>query len=461
MLNSKDSLENKFLENIANYHLCQSGTKVLISVSGGPDSICLLELFSLFHEKLQIGIVAFHLNHKLRGEEANQDALFVKNICQKKKIQFILEEVEIEKFCQENKLSVQDGARKVRYQLLRETANEVGAERIALGHNLDDLAETILINILRGTGLTGLVSLKPKRGIIIRPLLNVERTEIESYLQEQKIGYRFDSSNIERKYKRNYIRQEVVPKLIELNPSFLKNCWRLFEVLAQEEELLSKQAKCELEKQGNFDGDYLFISVEVLKVLEKPIFNRVIREAIRKVKGDLMGVELKHILLIRELVELENGASLNLPGEIIVFKKYDQIGFGPFEEPFSEIKPIKLNCPGENYIQEFDLQIECQKVSRQEIKYGDPQIAYLDFNKVNIPLYIRNRLPGDRFIPLGMEGTKKIQDLFVDLKIPKHQRDMIPIITDKNDIVWVVGLRVSEKVKIEEGTKDILKIECR
>ncbi len=458
LLISKTGIEKTFLHNLESRIQISKGQNILISVSGGPDSVCLLELFDRLKEILSLKLAVFHLNHKLRGRDSEEDAKFVEKLCQNKGIRFFGKEVQVDEYCRNNNLSIQEGARKIRYKLLRETGTEFKADSIALGHNLNDLAETILLNIIRGSGRSGLVSIQLKRGIFIRPLLNIKRSEIEDFLKSNNIQYRTDATNVSEKYRRNLLRLEIIPKLIELNPKFLDNCWTMNQILSDEDSYLDNLAEKTVSQILSIDEDFILLPIEKLRKLEKPIFFRVIRRAIERVRGDIQSIEFKHLDMIDELVRADKNSLRQLPHGLIVLQEYGDLVIGSEEFYKFKILPAAIKCPGDTYLDELGAVFKCSKAKKGEVDFTNPKTAFLDWNKIKFPLIVRNRIPGDRFEPFGMKGTKKIQDFLVDLKVPGRKRDRIPIVSDKDRIVWVVGLRINERVKINSRTKDILKI---
>ncbi|MEW6619462.1 MAG: tRNA lysidine(34) synthetase TilS [bacterium] len=441
---------------IIQYHMLDEEDKVVIGISGGPDSVALSHILSRLQKKYKLTLYLAHLNHLLR-KEAKQEALFVKEIAKSLKLPIVTAEIDILQDTSKN-FSIQQKARKVRYEFLIQTAKTLNANKIVLAHHHDDNFETKLMWLIRGCGATGIKGIPPVRKIdeqlyIIRPLIKITKQEIIDYLKSHNLSFKTDTSNLKTDYLRNKIRLKLLPKLQEYNPKIkevLDKLFTLWEIDDEYLEFLSKEEKNKVLSGKNK------VDLKKFSCLHQSIQSRILRQMIEEVKGDLQGITFKHIEAILNLIK--NGpaqGSLNLPLNINIQREYDTLTIyhGDRVEEKGEEKYLKV--PGITVID--GLKIETQLI--QKISLSTDLSTYLDYDKVQLPLLLRHRKKGDRFHPYGMVGSKKIKDFFMDLKIPKTKRDKIYLLEDKEGIISIIGLnRIDERVKITDLTKNILMI---
>ena len=447
----------KVISTINKYKMLEKGDKVVIGVSGGPDSVTLLLILNKIKKEYNLSLHIVHINYHLRGKESNLEEEFVRNLAEKLKIPITVREVNTKEVV--GKSSIQEFAREFRYKVYEEIAKEIKANKIALGHNLDDNIETIIMRFIRGSGLSGLCGIPYVRDLstelkIIRPLMDCTRKGIENYLKKLKIKPCMDSSNLKTFYLRNKIRLKLIPLIEkEYNRKFKENLFKLSEVLNNENDYLSKEV-FNLNKRLVKRTEYgLEIKVKDLTKFHPAIIFRMLREILKDIRGDLFGIEYKHIKNIVNIISNKTKRT-ELPGKIIVEKYKDSLVFRKKIKKY--IINTILKVDGLTRVNNL---LFSSKIIYNIPKFKDLNSAYLDIDKINLPIIIRGRKLGDRFIPFGMKGTKKLQDFFIDEKVPAYKRDEVPILVDSKDrILWVAGFRIDDRFKINKDTKRILHI---
>lgn len=473
-------LEEKVLQTIKKFDMLSFNNRVLIGVSGGPDSVTLLNVLLSFKKRYNLSFFIAHFNHMLRGKESDEDVNFVKNLAQELGLTFEVKSCNLIKIARKERLTLEEAARKYRYKFYLETTKKFKANKIALGHNADDQVETILMRFLRGSGLEGLMGIPPVRGKIIRPLIDCSREEIEEYCKENKIRYRLDSSNKEVVYFRNKIRLELLPLLSKGYNKNVKDIMLRLRIiisevsvyLNQETELLFK----EIVKQEN--PEMVIIDLKKFTSLPLVLKRRIIRKSIEVVKGNLYSISFAHNNEILKLAEYQLGEKeIHLPDNLMVKKIYNKIII--YKKRISKDKTEEIPTPweydilipGKTEIKSLGIKVEIKILDSADIKPSlyftrkkskGEFLEFIDYNKVKLPLKLRNRRSGDRFYPLKMKGIKKVKDFFIDNKIPKGHRDLIPILVDSQDkIIWIMGMRLDNRVKINSGTKKVLYLKTK
>lgn len=446
----------------------------MVAVSGGMDSITALYVIYDLCPLLKIPMpVVAHVNHKLRGAESDRDQEFVKKIAQDLGLEFATKSFNIRELANDEKRSIQETARKYRLKFLEDTAVKLGCSRIVTGHNADDLAETVLMWITRGSGLKGASGILPRRGKFIRPLLCCSRREIAFFAEKKGLIHVEDSSNMKMDYVRNIIRKEVLPLLeTKCYSSARKNLVR-FAILAKNDlDYLEKAAEEKtMQLAGPFgDNKEVSIDVDMLTGLHPSIQSRVIRNMIRHVVGNLDNVSQFHIDKIMELCEQKEGGRrrLSIPSGYEAIKTYYRLLVRPtLKVDNTGVKKdgeFLVNYPGTTTMDELGLRIDVNLLpggtAVEKYHFDDPYITFINADKVNLPLKVRLPKQGDTFIPLGSTGTKKLSDFFIDNKIPSDERWNIPILTDEQDIIWVVGRRINERYRINFTCKNVLMIKA-
>ncbi|MZH46442.1 MAG: tRNA lysidine(34) synthetase TilS [Nitrospinae bacterium] len=455
-----------FLNNVkvAISELIAPGDRVLVAVSGGADSVALLFLLEQFSKELGYELYVAHLNHLARGKESDEDADFVVRLAEKLSLPIIVDKIDAAEKKTFLKTSFQESARILRYQFLEKTLMSIKGNKIALGHTADDRVETVLMNLLRGAGIKGLVGIPEVRGNVIRPLLSFNRADLEMFLEERKLVYRIDSTNKETKYLRNKIRHELIPYLKTFNREISGNLLSMSEI-AHEEDLWMSEKTHELYNQlvTSQNGG---LCIEVAKFENQPLAmkRRLVREVFYRLKGNFREITAFHVKQVLDLFALPKvGSSIMLPGSVRVVCGYEMMCFSKTDvsqPPEIDKQARKLKIPGVTSLAQIRLQLHARFVNPPLPESIDQKQAYLDYDRTGELIQVRFFQPGDRFIPLGMQGHKKVKSYFIDQKVPREERPFIPILTNAdNDIIWVYGERISDPFRAAENTKKVLLIE--
>ncbi len=459
------------LEKVRNFildnRLISKGDTVIVAVSGGPDSLCLLHLLYRMSAEFDLKLVTAHLNHCLRPE-AEQEAKAVEKISSEWSLPFETRAVDIRRFKKEHGVSEEEAGRLARYRFLFEMAGKYGASRIALGHQLDDQAETVLLNIIRGTGVDGLAGILPLRtwrGIkLVRPLLCLTRSEIESYCQSNALHPSIDSSNLETDYTRNKLRLELIPRLeSQFNPRIREALSRLASLAAADRSFLQGLAKEKLAKIARSGRKHIVLMRNELLSLSPALKSRVVRLALKRLVS-LKKIDSRHIDQVLILAETgTTGQSISLPGGIAVRLEYDRLVLlGEAGREPAALEAVPLNVPGTTCLPGGTV-IKAKIIDRKNLKWApSPFRAYLDYDSIPLgTLTVRSRRPGDRFHPHGASGRKKLKDFFIDRKVPSYRRDSVPLVTVGDEILWVAGLRIAHPYRVTEKTERVLQLEYR
>jgi tRNA(Ile)-lysidine synthase len=456
------SLENRFRSAFARLAQTHQSEGLIVAFSGGADSTALLYLCLLLTEDLGLEITAAHLDHGLRGIEAERDREAAEARAGDLNLPFVWEKVDCRKLAAVRALSLEEAAREARYDFLERVRINSGARYITTGHTADDNAEAILFNMIRGTGPAGLAGIPPIReGRILRPLLIFWKKDLVRYLKARGLTWVEDSTNTDLDYSRNRIRHSLLPQMEKhFNPAVKAALNRTAEIIRDEEsawQVYLERLKPKVSWTLGPDSVTMRISsLNGLHVAEK---RRLIREGFRYIKGQPRALESGHVEAILNLLTGEKGRGLDLPGRNRAWTKDDFLFIGISLEEHETSFEYSLPLPGLVYIEEIGSGIESE-IDRdpKDInprKLG-PDMAVLDFDLIEPPLIVRNLRPGDRFQPLGLKGTKKLHDFFIDAKVPASERREIPLVLDRKGIIWLVGLRVSERTRFSAGTKTAL-----
>lgn len=451
---------------ILKYGMLSLNDKIVVALSGGPDSVALLHILHSLSTDYSLTLYAAHLNHLLRGREAEEDAYFVRELAKKLKVEIRTEEADVKREAKEKGLSLQEAARRVRYDFLKRMAREVGASKVALGHQLDDQVETIFLRLIRGTGAEGFRGIPPKRELddkitIIRPLIDISCQQIREYLKEKAVSFRTDSSNLCEDYLRNKVRLALLPLLCQLNPGFRERLIRTAKLWQADDEYLCAITEEKFCQAILKDEERIVLDLKGLKGLRTPILSRILREAVKKARGDLRGITFPHIQAILRLIrEGPSQGKVDLPEGLVVEREYERLRIGIRNQESGIRFKYKIEVPETVEIREAGVKIQAKMAAGGEVEFAS-NIAYFDLDKIKPPLIIRSRKEGDKFCPFGFAGTKKIKDLFIDLKIPARQRDRIPLLVDREGILWVVGYRRSNRAKVDSQIKRILEVKIK
>ncbi|MFH1361388.1 MAG: tRNA lysidine(34) synthetase TilS [bacterium] len=454
-------INKKFISTIKEYDMIKPLDKVLVTVSGGADSIAMLHLLVAFSDELKITLHVAHLNHMLRGKEAELDTRFVQGLAQGLKLPITVESFDVQAYANEEKLGLEDAARRVRYAFFDRIANQVGATKIAVAHTADDNVETFLMRLLRGTGIRGLCGIPSVRGKIIRPLIRCWKREVEDYVGGQKLVPRRDHTNYESKYLRNRVRLKLIPQLKVYNLNVREIILQTILLLTEDRNYLEGVAEKNLASAYlSFKDGLLRLDLTKIRGLEPSICGHLLRRAIEKVKGNLENLSFQHIQDIMKKLADSEGWELHLPDGILVVGKRKEL-----EISRQGTTPIKnqyyfysFSVPGEVFIKELGKTLRAS-FARQRDESEGPMIAFVDAASLGKNIIVRSKEAGDRFVPLGLVGSKKLQDFFVDQKIAKDERDQIPIVESGGKIIWVAGYRLDDRAKLADSSTKIVKLE--
>ena len=418
--------------------LFKNGDVVGVALSGGKDSMCLLDMLLKNASNLGITVKAVNVDHSIRGIESENDSNFVKNYCQSLNVPLYFKKVDAVAFSKENGYSLEQGARELRYSVFKEAIESGFCTKIATAHHANDNFETVLFNMFRGSGVQGLSGIKAVSNGVIRPLLNASRNDIDAYALRSNIPFVEDSSNLSTDYTRNYIRLNVVPLILEKFNGAINSVNRLTQTISEEDEFLNELAKKVIAKK---DGNLCLPTS-----LEPVIFKRATLLILKEL-GVTKDYEKVHIDSAFSLLLLKNGSQITLPNGIICVREYDYVTF---------YKDLKTTLsPTYNFsVGEFNFNGTTIKIERTEKREDG---LFIDENKVPKNCVIRTRQNGDVFTKFG-GGTKKLKDYLIDKKIPKLKRDSLIVLASDNEILAIFGVEISDKVKCDSQTKNILKL---
>lgn len=455
-------IRNRVLEWIEQKALLPKNRRIVAACSGGPDSLALVDLLDGLQEDLKFALYVAHLDHGLRGEESTQDADFVRDFCERRGLTCFSTKVDVAAEAWRSRASLEETGRRLRYEYLRKVAREIGGAFIATGHHRDDQAETVLLNLIRGSGARGLGGIRPRQNDIIRPLLCLTREDIEQWCQKRELHPRVDSSNADVDFRRNRIRHELIPLFCrDYNPALVDTLCRTADVLHAEHEFIHNCAKQLLpdmvkESTAGFllkSKDFILLAIAVQRAM--------IRILLEKLQGDVRGIGFVHVEQIRELFLHSRGTKfLDLPGGLIARQCYQELSLGPKakQETQAVQESVELQCPGETILDEMKLLVRCtiDEGPLPPLSGMNQRYAIFDMTAVTLPLQLRCRRPGDRFQALGAPGKKKLKKFFIDLKVPVEKRDQIPLVCDEAGILWVAGYCRSERAKVSNDTKSYI-----
>lgn len=449
---------------IKKHKLIDRSDKIVIGVSGGHDSMTLLYVLEGLKEELDFEIAVAHINHGIRGAEADADEDYVRGISKDLGLEFYSLKANMDEYAKEHKLTSEEAGREIRYDFFRQTLKKSGGNKIAVAHNKDDQAETLLMRFMRGTGIDGLRGMEFKTRDIIRPILDVERSEIEKYCEDMSISPRIDKTNMMPIYGRNKVRLELIPYIEKtFNSNITNTLARTSEIMKVDSDFLMEYTEekfmaC-LEEKGKAK---IVLDIGKLDSLHKAVKTRVIRRAIEELITNLKGIEKKHIEDICKLINNQKtGKKINLTNNIIVTSSYENliIEKNIKTQDLSFNHRLGINTTTHIEVLASKIKSNVYPIEDVNIDFNNKLVKCFDYDNIKSEIYVRNRKNGDRFSPIGMIGSKKLKSFFIDEKIPKEERDKTPLILEGENIIWVVGHRISEDYKVTSNTSRVLVLE--
>lgn len=436
---------------IEKYRMIEAGSQAVAGVSGGADSVCLLFLLMEYQKRVPFSLRAVHVNHHVRGEEAVRDQEFTRRLCESLGVPLDLYDYDVPRMAETEHLSCEEAGREARRRAFYRTAcrwERPDQVRIALAHHENDQAETVLHNLVRGAGLAGLAGIRPVHrtgsGMYIRPLLCISREETENYLIQRGVPWMTDSTNEEEVYTRNKIRREILPALMQINSSAVKNIAAAAGRVLEAEDYLSELTQKAVEKYTAKEGSVWILSRDLF---EEPMLlqKRVVKNVLEAAAGKKKDLSSAHMEAVLELAKGRTGASASLIYGLRAQQVYGDIHITRGEQEKKDLLELEFRVfPYEN----------------QQI----PEKTYtkwFDYDKIKNGLAVRRRLPGDYLMISRDGGTKKLKDYFIDCKVPRRERDNVTLLADGSHVLWAVGYRISEYYKVTSQTKKVIKVQVK
>jgi tRNA(Ile)-lysidine synthase len=470
-------VERQFQTTIGRYDMIRKGERIVVAVSGGPDSTALLALLCDLAPEMDLDLHVAHLDHAWRGRASEKDAEFVRRMAIRRELPVTVGRISPATSSKRvgRQSSREARARVLRIRFLTEIAHQIGAQRIALGHTRDDQAESLLLRLIRGSGARGLAGIYPVvDGLLIRPLIEVRHRDILVYLKAKRLRYHIDATNRDIALTRNRVRRQLLPLLErQFNPAIVDVLAQTADLLRDEDGHLDGVAREEYGRIELERGTAVALDVDALKALPPAIRRRVLRLALTSARGDLRRITLRHVERSLELLDTRDGrGAVSLPdgclirreGPVLrVFRRApgERTADGRF--PGAAIGPALCPVPGEVPLAGLGLRLRARVVARDrlsvDLKSGGRDRAYLDADLMPGPLLIRGRRPGDRFVPMGGPGTRKVKSFLIDRKVNVDDRERIPLVLSGDRIAWVVGYAIDERFKVTPMTRRILVLE--
>jgi tRNA(Ile)-lysidine synthase len=450
------SLYSSFRDYISKNNLIETNDKILVGVSGGLDSVVLLHLLHKLANSFHLKIGIAHINYSLRGSESEKDELLVTKLANSLHYNIYLKKVKLKKILNDQKTSLQETARDIRYNFFSIITHEYGFNKIAIAHNANDNAETVLLNLFRGTGITGFKGIPIKRDNIIRPLLFAERGEILKYAKSNKIRFRTDQSNFKSVYKRNFLRLEVLPRIQDkVNPNVIRNINRFSSIFRDFDDFVNDYIKNIIDSVIiNRDVDEICLDIQKLnnyiKYIQEKIIFIIVDNLIRKSPG------ADKIEKILNLIQSKTGIKIVINKDLSVWKNRNALCFIVRRGNFSNDLPLEVKemCSYQNF------EITITPVDKIEVQFsGNRSIEFIDKRKIVDKIFLRKWQDSDYFYPFGLLGKKKVSDYLTDQKVASHHKKDVFVLESSGKLIWIVGYRLDDRFKCDANTKDVLKLE--
>jgi len=448
-------IDEKIIRFIEEYELIRRGDRILIALSGGPDSVFLLNFLLKYRRKYGIEIGATHVNHMIRGKEADSDEKFCKKLCSQVGVDYHTVKRNVPYLAKANKISIEEAAREIRYRELEKVMKKFGYDKIATAHNCSDNAETVFLNLIKGTGLKGLSGIPIRRENIIRPILSVTKDEILEYLKKNNVQYLFDKTNLSNAYERNFIRNEIFPQIKKhLNPKIEQTLFKSSLILKKQSAILNPAIKIISNHVVTREKDKLEINIYELGVIDKSLWGDVIKYSIeRNFSAKLSSNDCNEVISlfsnqIGKSISISNGISaLRERGKVLVYIKRKQ--------KKSDNVAIKIGGSGQINHKEIMINFAEKNLAAYS---SNKNIEYINADKVTEKFILRFWKDGDRFYPLGLNGSKKVSDFLNDQKVSAFEKRKQLVLTNNKKIVWVVGHRIDNRFKITDKTRKVLQL---
>jgi tRNA(Ile)-lysidine synthase len=481
-------------ESIRRRHLFPPRSKLVVAVSGGPDSVCLLDLLQGLTAESGVALYVAHLDHQLRGENSRADADYVRRMAERLGLAATIESRDVQAYRALRRISLEEAAREVRYSFLAEVAGSVGAYAAVVGHTLDDNVETILMHLVRGTGTRGLRGLQPVNELrtpvgslkVIRPLLDVSRSETEAYCRERGLEPRIDQSNRSMFPFRNRVRLELLPVLRRYNPGIGDALTRIGRIASDESDYLDRETSLAWDRVAGKVGDSIVLGRKQLMAVHPALQRQILRRAVAQFVNDLRDIEARHVEKLLGALHAPSGRAFALPGSLTFLVERERYLLGRNTVdlcPFPRLdEEYPLSIPGETLVMGW-MVMAAVLPGRQTtagapgsepgatspegvqteafVSAHGPFVQYVDYDCAGDKLSVRPARPGDRFRPLGLQGSKKVREFMIDAAIPRSWRSRIPVVLNSGGVVWVVGYRIDDRVKVTEATRRTLMLEFR
>jgi tRNA(Ile)-lysidine synthase len=466
------SPEQKILTFIQENSLAARREKLVVAVSGGADSVCLLYALAGLRQKLGISLHVAHLNHQLRDKESDADARYVAGLAKKLGIPATVAARDVKAYQQEHRLSLEEAAREVRYSFFAEVAKAAGTDKVAVGHTADDHVETLLLHIIRGSGTKGLRGLAPlntlnvsgRKLTVIRPLLALSRAETVAYCRDRKLKPRLDATNLSTEPLRNKVRLRLLPELRQYNPQINEALSRLSHTAADDLDFIEKEAQRLQNDVLQKEKGSVVINKKDFLALHPALQRQLLRSAVASLLGSLKDIESSHIEDVIEALPKPAGKVITLPFGLNFTIEYDRYILAKASTslcPYPTLKSkVALKIPGKTTFSGWTVNATIEKGAKRGGEAND-FTACFDLDHAGNNLIVRSRLAGDRFQPLGLKQPKKLNVFMIDARIPQSWRRNIPLVVNGEEIIWVVGYRIDERYKVRSDTKNILRLEFK
>lgn len=445
-------------------NLIENGDVIIAGVSGGADSVCMLTILHELSKTMNISVIVVHVNHQIRGEEADNDEKYVRDLAIRYNMKFEPFDLNVAGLAKNWKMSVEEAGRKVRYGVFDEMMNYYKGNKIAVAHNANDLAETVLFNMVRGSNLHGMTGISSKRGNVIRPILCLYRDEIESFLHDRDIDYCIDSTNTHDDYSRNKLRLNVMPELNRINDQATRHIGDIAVMAKQYVNYVDKIIDTYIKEVAVIKDGSVELDIDKISSLEDVILDGIIYKTITIVSGKVKDVTRAHVQTVKSLLSANTGKMVSLPYDLLAFRSYnDLIITNKNNKAFSvDNIAIELLDSGTYHIDDL-------KYIKVDIHTNDKNIVYskftknlytktFDYDKINQKLVLRHVLPNDYLIANKEGATKKLNRYFIDEKVPRPKRKELLVIADGNHVLWIIGMRISEYYKIDDSTTHVIEI---